>query len=511
MGSTYLAVASGAGSTQLVIEQDVQFSAGTHILGVFFKQTAGTLATVNLTASTGQTKDLSVFNPSLTGPMGATGATGPVGPPGGGSTIVSARACRNAALSLVASTFTALVCDLKQWDTQNAYNPSTGTFTAPVAGKYRVEAQCGVTSVGSTGNSLIIRMFKNGAIDAQNYSHCPAASQFLHSRTIDTVDLVPGDTITFDVYCNGAVTVGTGNIQTYITVDLLSGTGPAGPTGPTGPAAGPYNLVYYQTIPAPKVATNPYTVRHGLGTTFPLVQLWDASTLQFVVAQMTVVDANNVAIRVTSDMPNPVNVVVMGVAGSPVPINPGDYATKLYVDQRTPSLPAPITSGSGVQSFTDSLGDVWVAANGVKGGNWYRARDVLQAKVSRGSAYTTSTSATAIPWVATSFDAYGMWNGAGSFIAPIAGIYQAKVAVGVNFTGAGQWGLLYMTQSSVGGNAQGFQTLLSGTATASLIAEDLLQCTAGDTITSFLQTSVALSLWTNSAANRFHLSYIGTG
>jgi hypothetical protein len=174
-------------------------------------------------------------------------------------------------------------------------------------------------------------------------------------------------------------------------------------------------------------------------------------------------------------------------------------------------LPAPVTSGSGVQSYTDPYGDVWVALNGVNGGNWKRARDVLQAKVSKGGAYTTSTSATAIPWTAVSFDSYGMWNGSASFIAPIAGIYQVKAAVGINFTAAGQWSLLYMTQSSVGGNAQGFQTLLSGTATASLITEDLLQCTAGDIITAFLQTSAALALWTNSAANRFHLSYQGTG
>jgi hypothetical protein len=516
IGSIYLPAAGGAGSTQLVIEQDVQFSAGTHILGVFFKQTAGTVATINLTASTSQTKDLSVFNPSFTGPMGATGATGPIGPPGGGSTIVSVRAYRVAAYTMP-TTLTQFVFDTDtpanlSWDTQNAYNSSTGVFTAPVAGKYRVTCSY-ATNAGTAGVWLQAIIAKNGAQCTWGYSGpSGGAATYTTAQAIDTIDLAAGDTISTYIMASSAIGLLADARATFLTIDLLSGTGPAGPPGPTGPAAGPYNLVYYQTIPAPKVASNPYTVRHVLGTTFPLVQLWDATTLQQVMAQMTVVDANNVAIRVASDMPNPVNIVVMGVAGSPVPINPGDYATKSYVDARTPSLPSPITSGSGIQSFTDALGDVWVAANGVKGGNWYRARDVFHLAYYRVAGWNTSASSTPLAYDGQidSSDPYGCYSGS-TFTAPIPGMWRIDASAAANATASGQW--IQVNISFAGGSQQGY-----GMAHSSLViwmqanAWSVRRFSAGQTFVVNVASSVAsLSGRVDIGNTKMSIDYLGTG
>jgi hypothetical protein len=259
------------------------------------------------------------------------------------------------------------------------------------------------------------------------------------------------------------------------------------------------------------VASNPYTVRHGLGTTFPLVQLWDATTLQQVMAQMTVVDANNVAIRVSSDMPNPVNIVVMGVAGSPVPINPGDYATKAYVDARTPSLPSPITSGSGIQSFTDSLGDVWVAANGVNSGNWKRARDALHCEYYRAASWNTPTALSAVGMNQPIVDAYSLYDpNTGIFSALVAGVWLFNFAVSATATAVNQWlncilvntggSMVAQNQAYVGGaanftSATTYQRYLSNT----------------ETITTKVNASVAMTGGIGVQSSRFGAIYLGTG
>jgi hypothetical protein len=93
------------------------------------------------------------------------------------------------------------------------------------------------------------------------------------------------------------------------------------------------------------------------------------------------------------------------------------------------NLPAPVTSGTTVQSFIDVLGDMWIAKNGVNSGNWYRARDVCRARIWRTNNFTPVGSAwTIFPYDTVTDDAYGLCTtGTGAyFAAPVAGRYMVS-------------------------------------------------------------------------------------
>lgn len=251
----------------------------------------------------------------------------------------------------------------------------------------------------------------------------------------------------------------------------------------TSTSAGPqaYPSAYMQTLSAPTVASSPYTITHNLGTTTPVVQMWDAVTNQMVMAQVVVQDTNHIQVSVSQNMPNNVNVIILGSAQAPAPINPADYANKSYVDARTPNLPAPVTSGTTVQSFTDALNDVWVAKNGVRSGGWRRARDVLRARVFRTTNITASTlnSWNWMPYDTTGWDEYGMVSlGVGSpgpFTCPLAGAWQLNAAANASaitgriLAGLAKNGAIVARGVDVNASVYG------------VVAMDIMQLVAGDT------------------------------
>lgn len=121
-------------------------------------------------------------------------------------------------------------------------------------------------------------------------------------------------------------------------------------------------------------------------------------------------------------------------------------------------LPAPVTSGTTTQSFVDPLGDVWVAKNGVRGGNWYRARDVLRAHYSRAAAFnfTNASLSLVLDTVNTSGDTYGIQNTVnGFFVAPVAGLYQVFFSVCGVATAAAQYFQLSSSYVQVSGTVVG--------------------------------------------------------
>ena len=102
-------------------------------------------------------------------------------------------------------------------------------------------------------------------------------------------------------------------------------------------------------------------------------------------------------------------------------------------------LPVPVTSGSTIQSYTDPLGDVWVAKNGVNSGNWSRARDVLFCRVYRNAPYTLSASPNGqqCPFDTAMRDVYGMFT-APTITLPIAGLWHVGAVIELANTAANQ-------------------------------------------------------------------------
>lgn len=110
-------------------------------------------------------------------------------------------------------------------------------------------------------------------------------------------------------------------------------------------------------------------------------------------------------------------------------------------------LPAPVTTGTTVQTYVDPMGDWWVALNGVNSGAWKRARDVLYSSVYLGTAIASSSSQVLLPFDTVARDDYGMWNQAGTnFSVPVPGLYRLEAQAIMAMTTVGSqlmiWGYI---------------------------------------------------------------------
>jgi len=125
--------------------------------------------------------------PGLPGAQGPTGAAGPTGPTGatGTASQVSCRAHRAAAYSILTS-LSPLAWDVVDLDTNGAYNTSTGAYTIPVAGRYRVSGQIMGTVAGT--NQLQVSIYRNGVLFCNQQSAAVTTAQNLWAQAIDTVN-----------------------------------------------------------------------------------------------------------------------------------------------------------------------------------------------------------------------------------------------------------------------------------------------------------------------------------
>jgi len=243
---------------------------------------------------------------------------------------------------------------------------------------------------------------------------------------------------------------------------------------------------FTQTLSAPTAASSPYTVTHNLNTTTPIVAIWDAVTNQLVGAQVAISSANAITVSVSANMPNNVNVVVVGGPAAPAPVNPGDYATKTYVDARTTNLPAPVTSG-GFQSFTDTLGDVWVANNTIASGAWKRARDALHCRVYRTAPLSLNAGTLQPCQMDTVYqDTWGMSDGNGVAF-KITGNFNISGQLAFTATAAAQFILTRIYAGPSGaetmiGTAQNYSATTSGTISAGLSFSHIVTNTAAHVI-----------------------------
>jgi hypothetical protein len=174
--------------------------------------------------------------------------------------------------------------------------------------------------------------------------------------------------------------------------------------------------------------------------------------------------------------------------------------------------PAPLTSGTTTQSFTDPLGDVWVAKNGVRGGNWYRARDVLRCHYSRAAAFnfTNANVVLAYDTVNTGGDSYGLMAG-GAFTAPVAGVYMWFLQVCGTATAAAQWFQLTGLNNGAFGWSQN-RVYAVGAGNVTLSVTDSQPLNATDTIQPQIICSAAsLAGVANGLLTYGFFNYMGTG
>lgn len=171
--------------------------------------------------------------------------------------------------------------------------------------------------------------------------------------------------------------------------------------------------------------------------------------------------------------------------------------------------PVPVTTGTTVQSYTDPTGEVWVAKNGVAGGNWFRARDVLHARIARSAAWNTATTSTQFSYDIVSRDPFGMFVGGGWQI-PISGQWlwiatlTAAVASGGYLQIDCQNGVSVATVIAVGAAAG------PGGFTATAIAATSINAAANDTPHVWQRASTAIAGATGSNYTYSTLSYQGS-
>jgi hypothetical protein len=173
-------------------------------------------------------------------------------------------------------------------------------------------------------------------------------------------------------------------------------------------------------------------------------------------------------------------------------------------------FPPPVTSGSTIQSYTDPLGDVWVAKNGVNGGNWYRARDVLFSKMYRNAAWTMTVSTwTVFPYDTVNRDNYGLWTATGWSI-PIPGLWQASCTAFATSTAAAQnMGVDIVHNGVFGAAVQLFAYTTSVYIRPQVV--DTVMCAAGDSLAPEYSMSAALAGGTGASQVAGFCIYMGTG
>ena len=182
-------------------------------------------------------------------------------------------------------------------------------------------------------------------------------------------------------------------------------------------------------------------------------------------------------------------------------------------------LPAPVGTGTTIQSYTDPAGQVWVAKNGVNGGAWRKAQDVLTARVFQTATVSCATVAAIWPFDTVTHDAYGLWVPASHyFVAPVAGVYALTGSVLYAQTAVAQQVQTYFTKNFGGTPTPQVQLAyaraVAWTATPAGIGvpmadEELLA--AGDNVATVTSNSVALSVWSGTHDCYMTFSYRGTG
>jgi hypothetical protein len=113
----------------------------------------------------------------------------------------------NTDTSISSSTFTKIVCNVEEFDTNSNYNNSTGTFTPTVAGYYQVNATVyAFTLTTGSATRMIASIYKNG-VEVKRGNYMPLYNNSEGQAVIACI-----------IYCNGS----TDYIDFYGRIDATS-------------------------------------------------------------------------------------------------------------------------------------------------------------------------------------------------------------------------------------------------------------------------------------------------
>jgi hypothetical protein len=113
-----------------------------------------------------------------------------------------------------------LAMDNISWDTENAYNTTTGLYTVPVAGKWRVTFQAPAQSTAA-GDFVQAQIRLNGANVSRNQFYASAASQNIYNGIIDSIACNAGDTLAGATGATAGMNGLVGSLATHLTVDYI--------------------------------------------------------------------------------------------------------------------------------------------------------------------------------------------------------------------------------------------------------------------------------------------------
>lgn len=108
--------------------------------------------------------------------------------------VTSVKATKNASQTITGTTKTAVSFETEVRDTDGAYNPTTGIFTAPRAGAYAFDVSLGFTSGVTVGEKIYVYL-NNGTTDLSLRGRTAQDTANEWATLNETLDLSAGDTI----------------------------------------------------------------------------------------------------------------------------------------------------------------------------------------------------------------------------------------------------------------------------------------------------------------------------
>lgn len=142
--------------------------------------------------------------------------------------VVTARATKSGSQSVTAGAEATVAFDAATFDSHGTFNTSTGVYTVPVAGYYKVSGVVTWTSNTFAANKVMqAAVYKSGSRQSRSNSFASASAGTWQPSTYinDIVSCVAGDTIYVNVTNNDSSTqsILNGNDLTWVTIERLSG------------------------------------------------------------------------------------------------------------------------------------------------------------------------------------------------------------------------------------------------------------------------------------------------